>query len=78
MFLLIILYSRLFRVLKFVKWRLKKMNKVTQHITCIFGSLPIPFLYFTIIQMCSQKLLHALTLVGWADSTHGGSQGRSH
>ena len=30
------------------------------------------------IQMCCQKLLYALTLVVWVDSTPVGSQGRSH
>ncbi len=40
---------------------------------------PVPLLYlWSITQMCCQKLLYALTLVEWVDSTHGGSQWRSH
>ncbi len=79
MFLIIILYSRLFRVLKFVKWRLKKMNKVvhsTLYLHFWLFANPVPLL--TIIQMCCQKLLYALTLVGWVYSTPEGSQWRSY
>ena len=65
------------------KWRLKinEVDNIAHHwiVAFLLFANPFPLLYlWSIAQMCSQKLLYALTLVGWVDSTHDGSQVWSH